>query len=135
MTVAKHSHSLTVRKDGFKMVESLSHFSGTETYTKAWGGVLLTDGVKFVCDNNASWLISDMCVILKMEDKIRQESFIAIKFKLNDDLKSCVVKYEDGNSNLLYKQSYKYTDFNKHFQETEITFYYTDGVLMLSGEY
>jgi UDP-2,3-diacylglucosamine pyrophosphatase LpxH len=95
--------------------------------------VKYTDGVYFVMENNASWLVTDISVIVKSESCSKEE-FVAVKFKVNEDNTAKVI-YTDGNNKQLYTQSYGYTDFKKHFKENEVTFYYTDGVLMLSGEY
>jgi hypothetical protein len=114
-------------------MNNLKSFTGSEGYTNGFMGVKLTDGVAYVAKNGASWLISDMCVILKVEKKVVSEPFVAIKFNIKD--KKANVSYEDGNDTKLYSQKYKYTDFNEHFEEKEVIFFYTDGVLMLSGEY
>jgi hypothetical protein len=124
-------------KDKFKEPKeklSLGGFTGTEAYHQGYMGVQLTDGTYFVGVNNASWLITDICSVLKVEDKVKQEDFVAVKFKVNAD-NTAEVSYQDGNENVLYTQKYKYTDFNKTFQEKEVMFYYTNNVLMLSQEY
>ena len=112
---------------------NLNGFSGTQEYHAGYLGVNLTDGSYFIGCNGASWLITDMCSILKIEPKVKVEEFISIKFKVIG--KTAEVTYTDGNNKKLYTQTYKYTDFNKHFIETEIQFFYTNNVLMLSQEY
>lgn len=113
---------------------NLSNFYGTENYYKGYLNVTLTDGVYFVMLNKASWLITDICSVVKIHRKVRDEEFVSITFKVNTDNTAEVI-YTDGNNNVLYKQEYKYTDFLKHFEEIEVKFFYTNDVLMLSGEY
>ena len=112
---------------------SLKAYTGTQEYHNGYLGVLLTDGVYVVGCNNASWLITDMCSILKFDSKVKKEDFVSIKFKVKDN--TAEVIYTDGNEKTLHTQKYKYTDFSKHFEETEIQFFYTDNVLMLGSEY
>jgi len=113
---------------------SLSGFTGTEQYHKGYLDVNLTDGVYFIGCNSASWLITDVCSVLKAEQKVKKEEFVAIKFKVNPDDTATAI-YTDGNEKVLFSQEYKHTDFLKHFKESEVYFYFTNNVLMLSSEY
>jgi hypothetical protein len=79
--------------------------------------------------NGYSWLVTDACVILNGHKKVRNEEFVAVKLQLPGDGTNKVV-YDDGNGNVLYTQKYELTN-----AKMEFTMYYTDGVLMLSGEY
>lgn len=114
-------------------MNNLNNFTGTEKYYKGFMGVLLTDGSYFVGSNGASWLISDICVILKINKKVKAEEFVLIR--CNFDKNKAFISYEDGNNNVLFKQNYDYTDFEEHFEEKEVKFYYVDNVLMLNSEY
>ena len=107
----------------------LRQFSGTEGYTRGYMGVLMTDGVVFLANQGASWLVSDVSVIVKMQPKVRNESFVSITAVSKD--KKAVVTYTDGNDNKLFTQKYQYTDL----EEGEYKLFYTDGVLMLANEY
>jgi hypothetical protein len=93
-----------------EILSQLSGFHGSEHFYKDYLGVILTDGVKKLCELcNCYWIISDMAVILmsKFKDK---EDFIVVKIRANED-KSCKIVLEDGNNNKLYEQKYTYTDF------------------------
>ena len=116
-----------------EQIQSLKDFSGTEQYYSGYLGVSLTDGAYFVGVNGASWLITDICSILKVHSIVKKEEFVSINFKVENN--KAEVIYTDGNEKILYTQNYKYTDFSKHFKESEIKFFYTDNVLMLSSEY
>ena len=128
----KEKNSFAVEREKEKL--DLSGFHGTEAYHSGYMGVKLTDGAYFVGSNNASWLITDISSVLKVEPKVKDEEFVSVKFKVSADNKA-EVTYEDGNGKELYKQKYNYTDFNKTFKEKEVHFFYTNDVLMLSGEY
>lgn len=86
-----------------------------------------TDGVKEVAERaSASWLISDICVILTA---LKRTDFTSIKLFVKDG--KARLLFTDGNYGKLYEQKYNYTDF----PEGEWGFFYVDGVLMLSTEY
>ncbi|MCX6748385.1 MAG: hypothetical protein NT076_02165 [Candidatus Pacearchaeota archaeon] len=115
-------------------IQSLKDFSGTEQYYTGYLGVNLTDGSYFVGCNSASWLITDICSVLKVDPKVKGEDFVSIKFKVNLDNTAEVI-YTDGNYKVLFKQKYEFTDFKEHFKESEVSFFYTGNVLMLASEY
>lgn len=93
-----------------QILNELKNFYGSENFYKDFMGVILTDGIKTLCElTSCYWLITDTAVIL-MNNYLNKEDFIVIKIKVNDD-KSAVVTLEDGNNNKLYSQNYEYTDF------------------------
>jgi len=55
---------------------NLSGFMGTTEYHKGYLGVLLTDGSHYVGYNNAFWLITDICSVLKVDKKVKKEQKI-----------------------------------------------------------
>ena len=123
---------------------NLNGFTGTEQYyfNPFFKGINYTDGIKFLSDNKASWLVTDTLSVLLHEPKVKegyeQEGFICVKWKFeNTDGKTTAQAiYTDGNENILFKQDYEHTDFLKHYvTESELNLYYTNGVLMLSSEY
>ena len=121
--------------------KSLNGFTGTEQYyfNPFFKNINYTDGVKFVSDNKASWLITDILAVLSHEPSVLKEyndgEFISIKVLFNGDKATAI--YTDGNEKVLFSQKYEYTDFLKYFLigKNELIFFYTNGVLMLGGEY
>lgn len=103
----------------------LEQFYGTEQYHNVMG-VNVTDGIMYIMENGYSWFVTDMLVILKM--KLKDAEFCSVKLKLSDGGAKAII--DDGNDNVLYTQDYELTD-----AERELTLFFTDGVLMLSGEY
>jgi len=113
-----------------KMIsEELSGFTGSDGYHKGFCGVLMTDGVWYLY-SKAGWVVSDASVICKMHKKVKSEAFVSVTTEVKGG--KAVTTYDDGNGNVLYKQSYAYTDL----EDGEVLkMYYVEGVLMLRGEY
>jgi hypothetical protein len=118
----------TERTDDLNL-KDLNQYYGTEQYHNLFMNVTGTDGIFYIINNGYSWFVSDACVILKMKAEVKSEEFVCIDLKLLDNKKAVVI-YTDGNEKVLFKQEYEYTDAQK-----EIKLFYTNEVLMLSGEY
>jgi len=106
-------------------LKQLGQFIGTVNYYDVMG-VTITDGIKYVMKNGYSWFITDAIVIIKM--KFKDEGFLAVKLILKDD--GAEMRITDGNDKTLYTQAYTYTDAKR-----ELTLFYDNTVLILSGEY
>ena len=112
----------------------LDQFSGTNEYFEGYLKTNWTDGIVYLAKNNCSWIVTDICSVVKTVKEVMIEPFIAIKLiKKGKDKATCI--YTDGNDKELFKQEYKYTDIWKYIKTKEIVFYYTNNVLMLSSEY
>jgi hypothetical protein len=103
--------------------------NGTGNHYQGMFGILHTDAIQYMSLNGASWLVTDMMVILKVEKKVNSQEFVTINCVVKD--KKAVVTYEDGNDNVLFTQKYGYTDLG----EGEYKFFFTNNVLMFSREY
>jgi hypothetical protein len=112
-------------------LKDLEQYSGTEQYHKIFlfPFANLTDGVYYIINNGYSWFVTDVLSVIATDEKIRQEDFLSIKLKLSDD-KTAVMEITDGNEKILYTQNYNYTDAKR-----ELNLFYTNSVLLLSGEY
>lgn len=113
-------------------LSDIDQYYGTQGYANVMG-VNVTDGVRYVMENGYSWSVTDAIVILKMNKKVRRESFVHLKLRIQEKKgkgNEAIMYYEDGNGNVLYRQKYKWT--NAH---SEFDMYFTNGVLMLQGEY
>jgi len=108
-------------------LKGLGSFTGTEHYYKVMGA-LVTDGVKYIMDNGYSWFVTDALAVIKT--KFKNEEFLTIKLQVNKEKQNAIMLITDGNNNVLYKQDYKYTD-----AKVDLTLFFTDNVLLLSGEY
>ena len=107
-------------------LKNLGQFYGTQGYVGVLGANV-TDGVAYIMENGYSWFVTDMIVILKM--KI-DEPFCSVNLKVDTDKKKAVATIDDGNGKLLHSQKYDYTDAKR-----DLNLFFTDNVLMLSGEY
>lgn len=93
--------------------ENLDCFTGTVKYT--WGPFrkfVMTDGVRFVCENHAAWFVDMMASHQSKELDAKADGFQVWKFKLsNTDYNKAVVVCEDGNGKELVRQPIYWTDF------------------------
>ncbi|MGP8125962.1 MAG: DUF6876 family protein [Nitrososphaerales archaeon] len=110
-------------------LKSLGSFYGSEHYYRLMGGINATDGVHYVMENGYSWFVTDAAVILRLEPKVRGQDFVVVRLSLLPEGKAKVV-YEDGNDNILFEQSYEWTNAKK-----ELELFFADDVIMLASEY
>jgi hypothetical protein len=109
----------------------LAQYYGSEQFffNPLFRSIKYTEGVKYLSDNGAAWLITDILAVLKGDRKVKAEEFVSICFTVKD--RAGVILMTDGNDKELYKQLVEYTDF----PIAEVKMFYTSGVLMLSSEY
>lgn len=124
-------------KDDLYLSE-INNYYGTEHYHKIplFSEFNLTDGIIYLISNGYSWFVTDALSVIKCDEKIRQEEFLSIKLKLANEMafniedRKTKLIITDGNDNILYTQYYEFTDAKR-----QLNLFFTDGVLMLSGEY
>ena len=116
-----------------QILNELENFIGTEAYHKfsICSNIVLTDGMKFLCDTCQSYWLLDIVASVQQESKIMENrNFIVWRIKLNEYNKSFIVSaYKDSpfnKENLLYEQVGGYTDFPLKS---------CDNVLLLTREY
>jgi hypothetical protein len=85
-----------------------------------------TDGVKFCRDHGCNWLV---VAVLSHLPKHRNEDFIVAEFA-KDEGNSGTLRLTDGNDRLLAEQRFDYAD-----APCDLTFYFENGVLLLSREH
>ncbi|SAL84903.1 hypothetical protein AWB68_07487 [Caballeronia choica] len=112
--------------------EDLAQFTGTEQWYRhpLMRKVLFTDGVKYVADTAGAYWLIDLIAFSQVEPAVTAEEFQVWKLAVAADC-SAVVTCEDGNSNQVMKQNLEFTDFPLD----EISFYFTDNVILLPREY
>ena len=109
-------------------LKDLNQYYGTENYYNVMG-VKVTDGIAYIMKNGYSWFVTDfLSLVITKHESIKDEEFLSIKLKL-DGTKG-LMEITDGNEKILYTQNYKYTN-----AKTELNLYFTNEVLLLSGEY
>lgn len=107
----------------------LAHFSnGTSQWYRHWAfpHVMFTDGIKYLFDNGAAWLIDKIA----LEQAMHRDEFQVWKCHV-DDTNKMSIDIEDGNNNLLRTAFVDFTDFPLK----EITIWVVDKVILLPSEY
>lgn len=86
--------------------DDLNHFIGTDHYYRYWAKIMITDGVKYFCDQVGGYWVID--IILSVYPIIRLEEFVFIE--LNVDGTKADIVMTDGNDKRLYQQHIEFTD-------------------------
>jgi hypothetical protein len=109
---------------------NLAQFYGSERnyYNPLFRKVKYTEGVKFLSDNGAAWLVIDISSVVLHERKVAKEEFVNVTLTVKDGKGEVV--YDDGNGKVLYKQEYVCCDFPM----SKINLYYEYGMIMLPSE-
>jgi len=108
--------------------DQLKEYTGTEKYYKYLFGILITDGVKALCERFECWWFLD--IVCSYQPDLKLEEFQVWSLGVNED-NSAVIICTDGNDKLLKTQEIPYTDF----KATEATFWYVEGIVLLPSEY
>lgn len=111
-----------------ELKEKLKTFTGTENYYKYIGGLLLTEGVKFMAEEcGAFWLLD---ILASYQIKFKNIPFQIWNLRKDGD-KAKVTLKEDSNCPILAEQEIEYTDFPLE----EIELWLINGVVLLPSEY
>jgi hypothetical protein len=117
--------------------DGLRGFHCTDGYTRYTFGILLTDGVKWLCDAAQSYWLVDAIGSYQSTPKVKNdESLQGIQFwtlKVNTEKQTAVLTLERDTDDVVLTQVIEYTDFPLD----EIKLYYSpqDKVLLLPSEY
>ena len=113
--------------------EDLHHFTGSENWYRHWLNrkVLYTDGAQYLAAHGgACWLLDSIAIAQAHVKAVKAEEFQVWTLKVNPD-STALLTCDDGNNNIVYKQSIPFTDFPL----PEVKLYFTDNVIMLTSEY
>ena len=122
-----------------KQMPDLSGFTGTSAYHKLtmFGNLKFTDGWTHLANEVGAFWLADIVASVQHKRQIQNNNFIIWRVVVKDE-KAVVYAYsdcdEDGSysdSDLLYKQPIKYTDF----PEGTFEWYQVGEVVLLKGEY
>ena len=108
--------------------DSLREHTSTDNYYKYGQLLLITDGVKALCEQFQCYWFLD--VIGSYQPQPESEDFQVWSLGKNDD-SSAVVLCTDGNDRVLVSQQIEYTDFNP----TEATVWVEGNVALLPSEH
>ena len=86
---------------------SLGHFTGSENmyFQPMFKDINYTDGVRYVMQDGAAWLVTDILAQLKLNRNLHGFEFIVIEFDPNKK----TVTYKDDDRKIL-SQKYELTD-------------------------
>jgi len=112
-------------------LEDARQFYGTEKYYKIGiTDIVATDGVKYMCDKYGLYWFTDIISSTQLLNDVKNESFQVWQLKSNYD-GTALVTATNGNYKTIYIQNIDYTDFN----EKEVTFWFSNNVILLPSEY
>ena len=120
-------------KERTLQASDLTQFTGTEQWHRHGinRAVVFTDGAKYVADTAGAWWLLDEIAIIQLHNRrIAGEAFQVWKLIVHDD-RSAALTCDDGNGTVVYTKRIPFTDFPLE----EITFYFTDNVILLPCEY
>ena len=112
--------------------EDLEQFIGSELWYRhsLVRSITYTDGAKYVADHGgAYWLLDEIALAQNFSAAVKAEPFQVWKLAVND--RRGLLTCDDGNGNVVYTKPIPFTDFPL----TEIKFYFTDNVILLTSEY
>jgi len=111
----------------------LRQFTGSETWYRHPMNqkVLYTDGAKYVAEaGGAYWLLDEIALAQRYEPAVAGEGFQLWKLTVKADRTATLV-CENGNGKAVYTKEIEFTDFPLD----EISFYFTNNVILLPSEY
>lgn len=120
--------------------DGLRNFYGTDGYTRYTFGILLTDGVRWLCENaNCFWLV-DAIASWQFDKRVREDEmlqgfqFWKLRVKTDDvGRKSAVLTLERDSNDVVLTQAIEFTDFP--LDEMDLYYSPQDKVLLLPSEY
>lgn len=110
--------------------EFYQDFIGTENYYKYLFGLLLTDGVKAVADEEKCYWFLDAIVSYQFETKLKKEEFQVWKIERIEDTRF-KLSATNGNKKILVTQDIEFSDFFFN----EFTIWKEGNILLLPSEH
>ncbi|PKL78132.1 MAG: hypothetical protein CVV27_03805 [Candidatus Melainabacteria bacterium HGW-Melainabacteria-1] len=114
-----------------QLQEALCGFTGSELFYVIYPSVLITQGVKFLCDQARAYWLIDCLHSYQTTQQVAQETFQVLDLSVNHQRRSGLIVLTDGNQQMLFRQKLGYTDFPLR----AIKLYYVDQTVMLPWEY
>jgi len=124
----------------------LGQFYGTQAYhsLKPLFQTVMTDGVKYVFENEYAWFITDSVAVIeypedipKLAKHLAKDNLLTVTLDATnkDDIKMVI---DDGNKNILYTQKYDTIVEKPALPDNKLELFWIKGnpsVYMLTGEY
>lgn len=110
---------------------ALCVFIGSEQFYRLYPNIILTEGVKFLCDEAQSYWLMDCLFSYQTMKQVAREPFQVLELAVNLERRSGLITLTDGNERTLFRQPLSFTDFPL----ASLKLYYTDQTVMLPAEY
>lgn len=114
------------KMDAAALQAALAHFYGTDGYTRATGimrSLVMSDGVKFLCENaECYWLMDVIASHIMTNKRVRDEGFQTWKLVVNDSKGRVTMTRGEGQA--IVTQDIEFSDFPL----PEITLFVADGI-------
>jgi len=112
-------------------LKRLGEFYGTTQYfhNPLYPDINYTEGVKYLSDNIAAWLVSDILAVVWLDFK--DEDFLVWELKVKGGKAELTARKDEGKP-AVYTQEYGWTDLP---DDTEIEIWQENGVLLLPSEH
>lgn len=109
----------------------LAMHTGSTRWFRHWSRRLVyTEGVQYLAEKASAYWLIDLVASWCPHASLRNEEFVLWKLTVKAD-HSAVAIADDGNGRELARQDIAWTDFPLD----EVSFYFTDGTLLLPSEY
>ncbi len=108
--------------------KTLKEYNCTDNYYKFSFGLIITDGVKALCEKFSCWWFAD--VIASYQQQLENEEFQVWSLSKNED-SSAIVICTDGNDRVLKSQNIPWT----YFEADVCTVWVEAGVALLPSEH
>lgn len=110
---------------------ALCGFTGSESFYRIYPNVLISEGVKFLCDQAQCYWLMDCIFSYQTIQTVAREPFQVIEMAVDMEQKTALTTVTDGNDQMLFSQQLEFTTFPLQV----IKLYYTDQTVMLPWEY
>lgn len=114
-----------------QLADALCGFTGSEQFYRMYPNVIITEGVKFLCDQARCYWLLDCIFSYQTIRKVAREPFQVIDLAVDLEKRTGLILVTDGNELDLYHQALEFTDFPMR----TIKLYYTDQTVLLPWEY
>lgn len=110
---------------------ALCGFTGSEQFYRLYPNVIVTEGVKFLCDQAGAYWLIDCLFSFQTIRRVAREPFQVLDLAVDLEKRTGLITLTDGNDQELFCQVLGFTDFPMR----AIKLYYTDQTAMLPWEY
>ena len=114
-----------------QILNMLDGFIGSEEFYRIYPNVIITEGVKFLCEQAQCFWLIDCIYSYQTIEKVVVEPFQVVDLTVDLNKHTGLIVVTDGNDVELMRQELEYTDFPL----SKIRLYYTDNTVLLPREY